>query len=473
MPRSLTTDSSLVLLAPDSAVAVAGGQVVVDLSALPEPGTLTTGDVANASALAGDTLTDALDSADTRITAAQDDADTANAGLAAVRQVPTEIVYVHTVSDLPAAIAGVRTLAARTQYTILAEELDLGTDRLVANECVVLAGISPECSRLKTNNALPIVTAADNIDIRLLTLQNTGGPCVLVDGGAPLAEVTANLVSSNFTGSGEVVRVEDGAFFIGDRCAWLSCAAGATGLRVAGTVLGIAVSGTASRGHGAGFTFVSAPAGTTVVSRIRLNVCNIDSPAGGTGVSVDPSAVSDERVVLLGCAFSGAGAAVAGVTSTSNKAYFKNNIGLESTYPRAAYTVTAGGSYAATSGVPFKLVATTTEQDSQLFTITNNRATYTGTKRRIFLATASATLETSTINQVVRLYFAVNGTVNTAYTSRGTTQGPSGDRLDNLQIVGLLTLDPTQYVEVWGEAVSASPTVQWTDGQLVLTEIGG
>lgn len=189
---------------------------------------------------------------------------------------------------------------------------------------------------------------------------------------------------------------------------------------------------------------------------------------------MDPSAVGDERVVVIGCAFSGAGAVTSGVGPTSPKAYFKTSIGLESTYPRAAYSITGNAvGFAATQNVAFKLAGATTEQDAQLFTTTANRATYNGSKPRRFLVQAVATLETSNANQVLEIAFAVNGTPLAGYRTRGTTQGPNGDRLENLSLSAVIELTTGQYVELWAYSRSSSTTVTWTEGQVILAEIGG
>ena len=388
--------------------------------------------------------------------------------------VPPTVVYVTSAADFPAAVAGVRTLADRTMYIQTVEEVDLGTDTLLASECVTIVGLSPECTRLKTANAAALISTTDNLDIRTISLVNTLGPCVAVDGGSALAEVTANLVGVNFTGVGAVVKLEDGAFFIVDRCAWLGCSG--VGIAVAGGILGLAISGSASRGNANGFVFVSVPNTATIASRVRLVVCNIEAPTGGVGLSVDPAAVGDERVVLLGCAFSGPGAATTGVTPSSAKAYFKSNTGLESTAPIAACSISGNVTgTAATANVAFKLAGATTERASQLFTVAaDNRATYVGSKARTFLVIITGTLVTVATNAVVKLLVAVDGVVGPGYVAGPVTaQGPTGLRAESMTLVAVLKLAPGQYVEAWGEVTSGSTTVTWAEGQVVITESGG
>jgi hypothetical protein len=131
-----------------------------------------------------------------------------------------------------------------------------------------------------------------------------------------------------------------------------------------------------------------------VASRVRLNVCNITTPTGGVALAVDPAAVADESFVVLGSIFAGAGAVTSGVGPSSVKAFFKLNLELQDTAPRAAYSISDNVTgFVATQNVAFKLVGTTTPRASQLFTVaTTNRAEYIGSKARTFLVIITGTL---------------------------------------------------------------------------------
>ena len=70
---------------------------------------------------------------------------------------PTNRVMVHSASDFPAAVAGVRTLAASTTYQIVGA-VSIGSDRLVMSADTAIVGHNPELDVLSTTSSGNMIT---------------------------------------------------------------------------------------------------------------------------------------------------------------------------------------------------------------------------------------------------------------------------------------------------------------------------
>lgn len=363
-------------------------------------------------------------------------------------------------------------------YRILGT-LNLGGITFIVTGSNSFIGSGAETTFMITDSAQPLVVcqgAAANLNVELITLRNDGGPVVFFDELTPSApaERTLSCLKVNFTGSGTVITYQDAAFALLNECAWLGCSG--VGVLLDREILGCVVDNSASRLNEDNFVFMRKPATCTISSRIRLTLSSIDSPTGGYGLDVDATGIGDERLFVVGVNFNGSGDAIfpGSVGPDSTRAYFKTNLGVESTYPRAAYSMTTPASVSATQNVPIKLGGVTTGIESQLFDFpANNRARYVGSKPRRFLASATVTIDTVANNQTIRLNFAVDGVVVTGYTVAAVTSGAGGTRREAMPLNAVLNLDPGSYVELWVTDETSSTDVTWSAGDVILTEIGG
>lgn len=370
-------------------------------------------------------------------------------------------------------------LETGTTYKFLGD-VDFGTSTMIATGPVAMLGGGSDTTTLRTSSATPLLRmrgATATIDMRDLSMVNSVGECVLFETLTPsaAAERTINASGVNFTGTGDVVRFQDGAFAIFRNCAWLNCDGDL--IVIDRQILGCVVNDCGARSSADGSRFLVGPATLTVGTRIRVTLSSISSPLGGYGLSIDAGAtIPDEALVVMGVNFNGVGDAVEPGTLDSNsvKSYFKTNLGVESTYPRAAYAMDTSAPVAATLNTPVKLAGVTVDLDAQLFDFpTDNRARYIGSKPRRFIARADATIVTTSNAQIVRLNFAVNDVVNTDYKIRGQTSKGGGVRIEGLVLHAVVNLNPGDYIELWGTDETSTDTLEWTDGQVILTEIGG
>ena len=368
-------------------------------------------------------------------------------------------------------------LTAGKNYFVLGD-LDLGTSRLIVTGPVSIVGAGAETTTLRTSNANPMIECRGetaNLNVEEITLRNNGGPLIEFNEIDPedSYERTLSCLKVNFTGSGDVLHFQDAAFVLLNECAWLMCSG--VGLRIDRTILGAVVNNSAARMNEDDFIVIQAPSTSTVATRIRLTLSSISSPTGGYALDVDPASIEDERLVVMGVNFNGVGDVIApgSVGPDSPKAYFKTNLGVESTYPRAAYTLTTPAAVSA-SGTPIKLGGTTTGVESQLFDFpADNRARYIGSKPRRFYASASVTVETAANNQNLRLNFAIDGVLVPSYAVEANTSGGGGNRREAIPLSAVLNLDPNSYVELWVTNLSGTTDTTWDAGQVILTEIGG
>ena len=350
---------------------------------------------------------------------------------------------------------------------------------LIIKGPVGIRGGGAEATFITANFAEPLLRLSGPlaaVDLRDVTLANSAGPCITVDPLTPSAfsERTINASGVNFQGTGDVIKFQDSAFAVFFNCAWREC--DGVGVAVDGEILGLVVDNCAFRLNADGFIAIIKPSTCTVFSRIRVSQSTISSPASGYGLSIDPTGISDESLVVTNVNFNGSGDAIdpGTVGPDSVKAHFKTNLGVESTYPRAAYVVTTPIAVSASLNVPIKLTGTTADIESQLFDFpTSNRARYVGSKPRRFQARASATFISTKNSQLLRLNFAVDGIVATAYKVRGETDKGGGIRLDSLTLDAILELEPQSYVELWVTNETSNDDIEWTDGSVILTEIGG
>lgn len=378
--------------------------------------------------------------------------------------------------DLPRVSDGIILTSGKT-YQFLGDVLMMGFPLIVTGPVSIVGG-GAGSTFLRCDAATPLITLRGpdaNLDIRELSLINAGGPCIAFETLTPsvAAERTINAMGVNFTGVGDVVRFQDGAFGIFLNCAWLGC--DGVGVVTDRETLGLVVSNCAFRQSANNFIAIQKPATSVIATRIRVSASSIQSPTGGYGLSIDPTGLGDERLVVTDVNFNGGGDAIepGTVGPDSAKAYFKINLGVESTYPRAAFAMTTPAAFSL-GGTPTKLAGVTTGFESQLFDFpASNRARYIGSKPRRFLAIASATIETAANNQRIRLNFAIDGVADLSYVVTANTSGGGGNRREAIPLTAVLNLDPNSYVELWATNLSGTTNTTWDEGQVVLTEIGG
>ena len=192
---------------------------------------------------------------------------------------PSNKVMVHSASDFPSAIAGIRTLTSNTAYHVVGD-ISIGSDRLVMSASTSLVGNNPLVDKLTTTNAGAMITSADDCLITGLGFTCSSGDLI------------------SFTGGGTKQLIIDNCRVIS--CDTLGTVTTAALCRMTkNTVVacitdGITFAGTGGHLHIEGGAYDSTlgsvfDLGTSVWTTIHILAVQINNPAGVTGITVAAS----------------------------------------------------------------------------------------------------------------------------------------------------------------------------------------
>lgn len=196
--------------------------------------------------------------------------------------------------------------------------------------------------------------------------------------------------------------------------------------------------------------------------------------AGETGVDANvAAAIPSEGFVLSHIGFSGAGTYLTGLDGTSNKSLFINNVGISNSGTLAQYYMFANvtATPVAVQNTFVKVLGTTTPGPFVTrFTLSDNRALYTGVRGGYFKVTATLSL-TSGNNQVISVRAAVNGVTDVS--SESTTTTSAAGRSENLKLQGIvqLTNPGVDFVEIWVTNETAATAITVSDLNVIVERV--
>jgi hypothetical protein len=170
-----------------------------------------------------------------------------------------------------------------------------------------------------------------------------------------------------------------------------------------------------------------------------------------------------EGYILDTVNFSGAGTATTGVTYLDNKSLFTNCKGIKNSSAITNYYMSDNATITdvVTVAVPLKIAGTTASSAiTQKFSLTSNRATYTGGITRDFKVTAVASLTASAQNLQIGFYVAKNGTVLDESEMYVTTNASA--RAESVAIQTITELATNDYVEIFVENDTSNTDVTVT-----------
>ena len=327
---------------------------------------------------------------------------------------PSNVVMVSAMTDFPAAVAGVRILAADTHYYI---ENDLSTADVfnVSNGNIVIrssnnvqfaeltyagtgdmftgVGASFTLADMKINTALGrILNMSDSVGVSLLNIQNvtvTNCNKIALIAGSNYGEIRINAL--NVTNA-----ITDGIDF-----------GSATISKFAAKESIIKIS--------AGALF---KLGAAVFSDFNLN--RINANLNGAGVYLLSGAASSANIasgalgVVAQCKTTGAGTPLSTITVRDDRWQFTANSKIQDTKPGALISLSgnATATTIAVAGTPVKVNIGGNWDDqirSQFTMAANGRVTYTGEKDFIGSISVSASAYPSAGTKTIRVYVAING----------------------------------------------------------------
>lgn len=379
---------------------------------------------------------------------------------------PSKLIFVNKLSDLPAAVSNVITLADDVAY-MFTDHIDLLGSRLVCGDTTSILGTTSENASITSTGLTsnPIITATTTFPLRNITITSPMG--VLFDGTSDPTTAALDWTAVNFIDCTDYsIRLISPANFIYTD----GIVVGGTGIIVEGTTgtVGVAESLFVVPNGETGITIGSS---TTINTRFRMTNCSVVVQSGGAGLDVHAAAFPlPERFILNNVNFSGSGTYLGSADSTSNAALFNGCTGITNSASAASYYMHLNATATTITGVSVyaKVAGTTTQSYAKKFTLSNNRATFTGGIAGTFRIVASIAL-TSGNNNDVDAAIAKNGTVLTETKMRATTS--SGGRVESMVAAGIVDLTTNDYIEIWVDNDSSATNITVVDMVVVIEKL--
>jgi len=356
-------------------------------------------------------------------------------------------VLINSLTDFPAPIGGIITLAADTKY-LIGDDVNLGTNRLVMAANTVVSGIESLVVTLTytgTGDMFTMVNTRNRISM-LSIVASTGRVLNFSDNTDTIFRMNdCSIVCDRFglfnsSGpNGSTVRftavspstiATDGATITGDWNSWLWET----------SALNII--------NGNVFNF-----GTATFSSIILDLI-LSNLAAGTSLINGLASSGNIKVGGIGNATrmltSGLGAPLVGVTVDDTRWVFKNNEVIPDTQPDAMVSLTGNTTETVigTIGLPVKVAGTWVVERASLFTgDTSGRITYDGERPLTTPVDIVTTVKSvSGNNKDISVYLAVNGVIvaNSAQTTRVSSTDPR-----SVSVIWQLVLNETDFLEVF------------------------
>lgn len=324
---------------------------------------------------------------------------------------PANVVLVSSMSDFPAAVAGVRTLAADTYYYVLsdlstADRFDVsygnititsfGYEITYTGSGNMFTGVDASftLSNIEINTALGrVFSMSDSVGVSLLNIQN-----VIINNCDKIGLVAgSNYGEIRIAGLVVVNAITDGIDFGTATVSKFSIKESIVKIS-AGALLKL---------------------GTAVFSDFNANRLNVN--LNGAGVYCISGAASSANIVANGLAVvsqlktAGAGTPLNGAAVTDIRWHFAENNAIQDTKPSGLISL-SGNSAATSIGAPATPVKVTVgggywddQQRSHFSMELDGRLTYIGEKNFIGSISVAASAYPSAGTKTLRIYVAVNG----------------------------------------------------------------
>ena len=237
---------------------------------------------------------------------------------------PSNLVMVHSASDFPSAVAGVRTLAASTVYQV-AGSVSIGSDRIVMGVNTTLCGTSPQIDGVVSTTSGALITSADPFFLADLSLTVSSGAAIDLNGtGVELGLISRVRVTSCDT----IGTIDDFSLVTMTNCLVIAAASG-----------GLTVGGANGSLRFTACIFIVAAGivvdlGVATVDSISFVDVNFDNASGVTGIDIAASGAninSGGQGSILDCTFLTTATATAGMVAGDNKWTVVGSVGVPRT----------------------------------------------------------------------------------------------------------------------------------------------
>lgn len=367
----------------------------------------------------------------------------------------TKRVLVNELSDFPTPAAGVITLAASTQY-LLANDIALGTNRLVFSQGTALGGISSIVVSLTYTGTGDMLTFPDVLArVDDLTLDAPSGMVFnYTQTTSGIFRVTnVSVVSCNkiglFNGTNAVMRFSN----------FSPASVTSDGLEFTGNFRSVFYEGSAATiGAGALFNLGTATFDSfilvTVLATLNGTSNLISGATGSANINADGLGIVERALT------SGAGTPLSGISVEDSLWQFDSNDDIADTRPDSLISMQANATntvIAATS-TPVLVAGTWVLQgDSQFSFTAAGRMTYTGGRDARLPVMFSCSLEpASGTNILMSVLIAINGSVVAASQRNGT--GSAGSPT-SITAPWQYTFSTGDYVEVFVQNIDTTANI--------------
>jgi hypothetical protein len=370
---------------------------------------------------------------------------------------PSNCVLVHSASDLPAAVAGVRTLADNTIYSF-SGSVSIGSDRIVLGAQTTIQGLSPFLDGIVSTTSGALLTSAGNFFIASMFVTCSSGAVFDLNGtGTQITFISQLRVVSCDT----IGNVDDyGVFTAVDV---LVQAAASGGLTFAGALGNVRISqGTYNTATGIVFDL-----GVSTADGFVFSGVNIDNASGVTGIDIAPAGAninSGGQGIIDNCTFKTSATATAGYSAGDNKWTVSGSVGVPRSIALAQGHIVDSAlatTFSGTGGGNEELVnfGTAFNADSPLrFTIsTAGRFTYTGDVDVVVQVSSSIySLIAGGASRTYNYYIGKNGTIIASSVSQ---QDYDGTNFNSVSCGSLVTLITGDFIELFARAETATTSL--------------
>jgi len=372
---------------------------------------------------------------------------------------PANTVMIHSASDFPTAVAGVRTLADNTIYAV-SGSVSIGSDRIVLGANTTLCGNSPLLDGVVSTTANALLTVANNFFLSKIFFTVASGSVFDLNGsGTQITLIDqVRIVSCDTIGTVDQFAL----FTVTDM---LVQAAASNGLTLSGANGNFRITnGTFTVAAGIVFDL-----GVATADGISFSGINVDNASGVTGIDIAAAGAninSGGQGTISNCTFLTPATATVGYAAGDNKWTMVGSVGVPRSTAVGQGSITDSALATTFSGtgsgndVAVNFGAAFVSDVARRFTIsTAGLITYDGDVDIEAIVTASMF---STIAggaaRTYNFYIAKNGTIIASSVSQSEYDGTNPDSSAISSVVELVSTDTIQLF-VRAETATTSITV--------------
>lgn len=370
----------------------------------------------------------------------------------------TKTVVVNQLSDLPAPIGGVITLADNTEYAVR-NDVTTADRFFVGDNCVISGSDAAVVNLVYTGTGVMFTSVNNTWRLKSITVTASTGTLLAISGtGAQIFQLTDAVAICDDLG--------DISGMAGMQFASLQAVVVTKGLTFSGANGVMLVSGVLST-ISIGTLF---DLGTSIFDGVSISDC-FSTLAAGTffisGLANSGNINAGGLGSVYNCRFFGAGTPLDTISLADKQWQFFINDVIADTHPAAMVALSGNvtNTVIAVASTPVLIAGTWLLTGAQQFdTTVGGRATYDGVKDSPFDITASFTAAPiSGTNKVIGFLVAVNGV--TVAASEAKSNISSGD-LKRTTVVWRVVLAPGDYIEAYIENTSDTTNILVTDAVL-------